>query len=54
MASDRVVAVAEATLNLNEIFGKCGYDTNKNLLFDAIFIHMKQLATNGHSKCLKT
>ena len=33
-------------INLNEIFIKCGYDTNQNLLFNAIFIHTNQLATN--------
>ena len=37
-------------INLNEIFRKCVYDTNQNLLFNAIFIHMNQLATNSHFK----
>ena len=34
-------------INLNEIFRKCGYDTNQNFIFNAIFIHMNQLGTNG-------
>ena len=37
-------------INLNEIFRKCVYDTNQNLLFNEIFIHMNQLATNSHFK----
>ena len=34
-------------VSLNEIFRKCGYDTNKNIIFDAIYFHMKQWSRIG-------
>ena len=37
-------------INLNEIFRKCGHDTNQNLQFTAIFADMTQLDTNGTFK----
>ena len=37
-------------INLNEIFRKCGHDTNQNLQFTAIFTDMNQLDKNGTFK----
>ena len=34
-------------VNLNKKFRKCWYDTNKNLIFNAKYFHMKQWCTNG-------
>ena len=41
-------------INLNEIFRKCGHDTNLNLQSTAVFTNMNQLPQMAHFKCQET
>ena len=41
-------------VNLNEIFRKCGHDTNLNLQSTAVFTNMNQLPQMAHFKCQET
>ena len=49
-----IIIYSAHLINLNEIFRKCGHDTNLNLQSTAVFTNMNQLPQMAHFKCQET